>query len=114
MRSLQASTTNDLVVGADGRLSVVDSLAAVETVARTHMQTRRGEMIHAMQQGIPFDPIVWSGIPNLAQFEAASRARLLSIPGVREVTQFDATLRGDTLEYGATLLTDFGEVTIDG
>ena len=114
MKSLASNQRNDLVIGADGRLSVVTGTAAVEVVARSHMQTRRGEMIHAVQQGIPFDPVAWAGTPNLAQFEAASRRRLMEVAGVREVMSFSARMDGDVLTYSATLRTDSGEVALNG
>ena len=114
MKSLASNQRNDLVIGADGRLSIVTGAAAVEVVARSHMQTRRGEMIHAMQQGIPFDLVAFGASPNLAQFEAYARIRLGSITGVREVVSFDARLDGDVLTYTATLRTDYGETTING
>ena len=78
------------------------------------MQTRRGEMIHAIQQGIPFDPVAWAGTPNLPQFEASARRRLLEVAGVREVVAFSARMGGDVLTYSATLRTDFGEVALNG
>lgn len=114
MKSLASNQKNDLVIGADGRLSIVTGAAAVEVVARSHMQTRRGEMIHAMQQGIPFDLVVFGASPNIAQFEAYARRRLMSITGVIEVVQFEATLVGDELTYTATLLTEYGETTVNG
>lgn len=113
MRSFASSRSNDLVIGADGNLSIVDNALAVEVVTRSHMQTRRGEMIYAIQQGIPFDPVVFSGTPNLAQFEAASRARIMEVTGVREIRSFSATMVGDTLSYVAVIVTEFGEVTIN-
>ena len=114
MKSLASNRRNDLVISADGRLSVVTGTAAVEVVARSHMQTRRGEMIHAAQDGIPFDLVAFGASPNLAQFEAYARRRLSAITGVREVVSFDARLDGDVLTYTATLRTDYGETTING
>lgn len=114
MRSLASDRRNDLVIGADGRLSIVNGAAAVEVVARSHMQARRGEMIHATQDGIPFDLVAFGASPNLAQFEAFARRRLSTITGVREVVSFEARLDGDALTYSATLRTDYGETTING
>ena len=114
MKSLASNRRNDLVIGADGRLSVVTGAAAIEVVARSHMQTRRGEMIHAVQDGIPFDLVAFGASPNLSQFEAFARRSLSAITGVREVVSFEARLDGDTLTYSATLRTDYGETTING
>lgn len=114
MRSLASSSSNDLVLGSNGRISAVTDIDAIEVVARSYMQARRGEMIHAMQQGIPFDLVAFGASPNLAQFEAYARIRLGSITGVREVVSFDAKLDGDVLTYTATLRTDYGETNING
>lgn len=114
MRSLASDRRNDLVIGADGRLSIVTGAAAIEAVARSHMQTRRGEMIHAARDGIPFDIVAFGASPNPAQFEAFARRHLSTITGVREVVSFEARLGGDALTYSATLRTDYGETTING
>ena len=112
MRSFASTASNDLQLGADGNLAIVTGAPAVEVVARHHMQTRRAEMIHEMQSGIPFDITAWVGAPNLAQFEAAARIRLRQVPGVIEVVEFEASQQGDALTYRATLRTEFGEVSV--
>lgn len=114
MRTFEANQVNDFVINESGMLSIVGGNAAVAAVARSHMQTRRGEMMYSIDEGIPFLPIAWSGTANLAQFEAAARARLMSIPEVLEVVSFSATMAGDTLIYTATLRTDAGEVSVNG
>lgn len=113
MRTFETNQLNDFVVAENGLLSIVDGNPAVSAVARSHMQTRRGEMIYAIDEGIPFDPVAWSGSPNLAQFEAAARARLMAMPEVLEVVAFSAAMDGDNLIYSATLRTDAGEVTVN-
>lgn len=114
MRTLLSDSNNDIALAPSGNVHAVTGSAAVEQVAKHHMLTRRDEMIHAMEQGIPFDLIVWGASPNIAQFEAAGRARLLQVPGVIEVVEFTAQQVGDTLDYVATIRTEFGEVSLGG
>ena len=111
MRSLASTQKNDLVINPDGRLSVVSGVPAVEVVARSHMQTRRGGNDHAIQDGIPFDPVAWAGTPNIPQFEAAARQAIAChSPVCVKSCLLMRAMDGDTLHYTTTLLTDFGEV----
>lgn len=114
MRTLFSNNTNDIVLDADGNIAVVSDINAIGSTTRQYMQTRRGEMIHDIQSGIPFQDVVWSSAVNVAQFEAAGRARLLQVPDVTEVTAFSAVQDGELLSYTATIQTTAGETTING
>lgn len=114
MRTFQTTETNDLVLGGNGALSILTDIQAVTQSAKEYMQSRFAEMIHNVDQGIPFDALVWGGTPNIAQFEAAGRARLMQVPNVLRVSEFTARLNGDILSYRATIQTPWGEVALSG
>lgn len=114
MKTLEASATNDLRLDAGGGLAFLNGLPATAQTAEQFASTRRGEMLHAMDFGIPFDLMAWGGTPNVAQFEAALRARLMETPEVLEVVALTARLNGDVLGYVATLRTTYGETIING
>jgi hypothetical protein len=114
MRTFVADTLNDLVIGSNGNLNTYGDINAIAQTARQFMQARRGEMIHKADEGVPFDFIVWGASPNIAQFEAVGRARLLQAPDVLEVLDFTATQSGDILTYTAVIRTTAGETTING
>lgn len=114
MRTLAATEKNDLALNAGGAMSIISGIDAIAQTARQYMQARAGEMFLAMTDGMPFDPVVWSGTPNIAQFEAAGRIRLLQVPGIIEVLSFTARLEDNVLAYIASIRTDQGEVAING
>ena len=114
MRTFLSNNQNSLVLGADGLLQIGNSFEFRAQAYRQFMLARRGEMIHEMTRGIPYEQIVWSGTPNVAQFEAAARATLSQVPGTVEILAFSATLEGDELLYTANILTDSGEITVNG
>jgi hypothetical protein len=114
MKTFLATDRNDLLLNSAGNLQVFNSIEAIAQTARQYMQARRGEMFLAVPDGLPFDPVAWSGEPNIAQFEAAGRARLLQVPDVVEVLAFDAQLINNELSYIATIRTTAGEVAISG
>jgi hypothetical protein len=114
MRTFQSTSSNGFALSTAGNLTLVRGLEAITTVAVQYMQARRGEMFLAADRGIPFDPVAWSGSPNVAQFEAAGRATLLQVPDVVQVLSFQALLVGDVLNYTADILTTAGAATING
>lgn len=114
MRTLLSDSTNDIALGPNKSVTVINGIDAIAQSAEEYMRTRLLEMVFNQTSGIPFDPVVWDGSPNVAQFEASGRARLLEVPGVVEVISFEAIQNGDILNYVAVIKTTSGETTING
>lgn len=114
MRTLQVDSNNDFVIGDTGQIALVGGVSAVAQSARQFMQARREEMIYKIDEGMPFDLVAWAADPNEAAFEVAARQRLLQIEGVLEVTFFEINRVLDVLKYTATLLTNNGELVVNG
>lgn len=111
MKAIGTDANNDIVVSGN-RVYMVQDLQAIMTVAKACAQAILGEMIYAKNKGMPYFQTVWVGAPSTVPFEAAFRARMLEIPGVTEVQDFEALQNGDVLEYSARLVTIYGEGTV--
>lgn len=61
---------------------------------------------HAHDEGIPFLREAFSKQPNLAQFEAALRRRLLETQEVTSIPSLDTQVEGEVLKYAGTLKPD--------
>ncbi|AZD85017.1 hypothetical protein C4K14_2183 [Pseudomonas chlororaphis subsp. aureofaciens] len=114
MKTFQADGSNDLVLAGNGQLSIISDLEAFTQSAKEYMQAVLGEMIHNADQGLPLEAVVWGGTPNVAQFEAAGRVRLMQVPNAQEVVSFTARLLGDVMSYTAIIRTPWGEVPLSG
>lgn len=114
MRSFDIDENNDLYRGADGNISMVFNVDAASTVSRNFAQTIRGEMIYDVQSGVPFWPTAFGANPNLNQFEAALRRRLLQVPNIFEVASIEFSQNNDVLSYSANIRTIFGVAQING
>lgn len=114
MRTFAADSKTDFILGADGNLSVITGQEAIGQASVQFARSRRGEMIHNMDNGIPYSIVAWANSPNETQFEAVMRARLLQLEDITAITAFEVRQVGDVLGYTATLLTTAGEVTING
>ena len=115
MKTFLSERNGSFALGTDGSLQVIGGgLATLQTSAQ-FARTRRGEMIHAMDQGIPFFSTVFNSSPNVIQFEASLRERLLEVPSVDAVVELDVQQIDDELTYTATLRERSGdEVLISG
>ena len=112
-RTLSTDTSNDLYLGADGNIAVASGLDGVLQACQTAVKARRGEMVLDVESGIPYFETAFPGAYNVAQFEAAIRATILAVSGVRD-TAVVAVASGNLLSYTATIVTDFGTGTING
>ena len=114
MRTLNVNADNDLVLNELGYLSFATDIDAVLLTARQYASTLLGEMIHNADQGVPYFGVAFGSSPNIAQFEAGLRRRLLQCPGVIRIDELTAQQVEDVLGYTATITTEFGQGKVNG
>ena len=114
MRTLSVNENNDLLLNELGNLTFKTDIDAVLLTARQYASTLLGEMIHAADSGIPYFGVAFGSSPNIAQFEAGLRRRLLQCPGVIRIDELTAQQAGEVLGYTATITTEFGQGKVNG
>jgi len=112
-RTFLSDERNDLYLDRDGGLAMDSGLAGVAANCRTAIQAQLGEMIFAMDEGMPTLATAWDNY-NPVQFEAAARMILRSVPDVLEVPSFTVERAGGVLRYTARIRTAFGETSVNG
>lgn len=113
-RTLSVDTNNDIFIGPSGSLDVAVGLQAVLHCCAQAAQTQLGEMILAVDQGVPNFETIWQGVPNVAQFEAYLRRAIESVPDVLAVDEVTIDASGGALTYVATIRTIYGIGAING
>lgn len=96
----------DVYLSSSGRLSMDTGINAISTTAKGYASTLLGEMMHMIDQGVPY----LSG----GNIRRALYQRLASVPGVVAVRKLDITQVNDVLKYTATLSTIYGDVVSNG
>ena len=114
MRLFAESSTNDFVIGSDQQLLVLDGLEAVAQKTRSAVEAQKGEMIFAVERGIDYDKALWSGTPDLQQWQFYFNREVLAIEEVDSITSLDATVENNTLNYTALIQSTEGEVEVSG
>lgn len=113
-QTLAVDLNNDLYLTPAGLLAAASAAEAVAQNSAQAARTLLGEMVLAVDQGLPFFGTIWAGVPDVSRFEAALRRRLLAVQDVTGIVSLSSTLSGDRYAYLATLRTPYGPVTING
>src|SRR6185437_17135580 len=105
MKTFAVDKNNDFLIGPDGNFVILEGLDAIIQSCEQASKAQMGEMIFAVNQGMPNFQAIWNGSPNVAQFEAALRKTLLRVPGVLSIVDLTTTLKNNVLSYVATINT---------
>jgi hypothetical protein len=112
MRTFATDTNNDLTLGSDGNISIIEDIDATAAVCKNVVQTRLGEMILNADVGMPYDSLVWVGTPNIGQIKAAITQLLLGVNGVESIETLTVVVENNEMRYNATIKTTYGVTTI--
>lgn len=112
MRTLTVDNHNDLVITGNN-LSISTDLRAVLYACENAVKAQYGEMIYAIDRGIPYNLLAWDKQPNLIQLEAFIRRAVLAIPEVMSISDFDITVSSHIIRYSITINTTFGIGALD-
>lgn len=113
-KSLAVDKNNDLFIRGDGRLAVNDGLASVMQCAAHAAKSQFGEMVFAVDEGVPNFQTIWESAANVAQYQSFLRRTILATTDVLEVKELDTVVRDNALFYTATIVTPYGETFISG
>ena len=104
-QTFAVNSNNDLYIGRDGNLAIVNSLDAILQNCEHAAKTTLGELVLQTNVGIPDFQVVWNGVPNIQQFNASLRQALLAVDGVVEILSLNTVRNGDALIYQAVIRT---------
>jgi hypothetical protein len=114
LKTFAVDENNDFIVTEDSNFYQREGIDAVTQTCRQYASTLLDEMMYEPGLGIPYFQMVFARSPNIAQFEAKIRARLLECPDVLRIDYLVAKKDGETLTYNATIVTTFGRASING
>lgn len=112
-QTLGVNTQNDIYLGANGNLVVLQGESAVSAACKSTSLASLGEEVLALNSGIPFFQAVFIGVPNLAIFENYLRQALEAVDGVIAVTNLSTNITKSSsgksvLSYQATIQNQYG------
>lgn len=114
MITFATDDNNDFIVGQNGNLTMIKDRQAIAQESKHFIATLRGEMIHAIDEGIPYFRDALNKQPNLSAFEFAIRKRLSTLPEIRKIVSLNTFVNNETLGYSIVIQSIYGEVIESG
>ncbi len=114
MQVLATDETNDLVLNNNNRLKMLTGANAVGAATEHTVSTLLGEMIYQSTDGVPYQEVVFNGVPDLVQIQFYIVREIHRVTGVVRVSDFTINFLDNILSYEARLETIYGEIFING
>lgn len=108
-KTLGIDANNDIYLGPDGNLVLLAGQDAVMGGCATASKAQLGEMVLAVNAGMPNFQAIWVGVPNYAIWKQALLQTLQGVPGVVQVTDVRMFSQNNVLSYTATIASQFGQ-----
>lgn len=112
--TIAENSNRDLFIGDDGNVAfltdVTGNPVATALLTKSRVESQRGEMMYAKDQGMPTRATAWDTF-NPKQFEAAARSIITATPNVTGVSSFTLSQNpqnANELDYDAQINTTFG------
>ena len=114
--SIFAINSNNGFLVTGGQLNIVSDLDAVVINCQHAAQELRGEDPFRQGAGMPNlkKGGIWDGSPDVLTFEADLRGVLSVVNNVDSLSEFEATVVDNELDYSIKIHTPFGTETISG
>lgn len=111
---LTDNTHNDFYLDDRGNLVMGASTVAIGQVCRNALRLSLGELPLNIPAGIPYLEDIFTANASLGVAQAYMMQAISKVAGVAKILDFKLERRGDALAYYARILTNQGEVEVNG
>ena len=114
MKTIPINQNNDIYLDASGNLAMAQDLEAMGNIFVNKSQTNKGELPYNTEKGIDFFNTIFSSpcYPDLYQNELLST--LEDTEDTQEVLNFNNEVQNNIYSYSVDIITDYGQVTLNG
>ena len=113
MTALAVNERNDLYLDSTGNIATVSGIYQTLQQCEQAIKAQLGEMVLAMNRGMPTLETVWLA-QDIPRWDAAAYIALQRVPGVTEVLALVSEVVSGELRYNAVIRTIYGEGSISG
>lgn len=107
----------DIYLDESGNLAMSNNEQAVLEACAQAANTLLGEVVLNVNIGIPYEQVVWVGVPNIQQFEASVKSAFLAVGGggfVTGVPYMNVSVQNNILNYVAIIESIYGKLSLTG
>lgn len=108
------NSDNDLYLDASGNIAILTGIDAVVQCCETASKAQLGEMVLETGLGLPNFQSIWIGTPNYSLWQSYLVTALNNVIGVSEVVSVSYQVGSGSLNYTATIASQYGLAEVTG
>lgn len=114
MITIAINENNDIFLDTSNNLTTKTDINALADILTTKSQTNTGELLYNTSKGIDFLGTIFNSPAQTEFFQSELIQQLEDTDNVQSVYSFTSTKEKNTYSYTAEIITDYGNITLNG
>ena len=114
MQTISINQDNDIYIDANGNIALTSDIQALSDVCKNKVLTTLGEPQYNQLNGVPYFETVFCDISKPDLFQAAVIQTIENTEHVIRTSDFAYTQNNNVLSYTVKIISDFGEILLNG
>lgn len=114
MQTISINQNNDIFIDANGNIALTNDLKALSDVCKNKVLTTLGEPQYNQLNGVPYFETVFCDVAKPDLFQTAVIETIEQTEHVVRVTEFNYSQNNNILSYSLKIISDFGEILLNG
>lgn len=114
MKTIAINENNDIYLTPSGNISIKANIEALGDILVNKTQTNRGELQFDEEKGIDFLNTIFNSPAEIEFFESELINQIEDTDNVQNVYNFESETKNGIYSYKADIITDFGNITLNG
>lgn len=114
MKTISINENNDIFLTPSGNISIKTDIEALGDILVNKTQTNRGELQFNEEKGIDFLNTIFNSPAEIEFFESELINQIEDTDNVQNVYNFESETKNGIYSYKADIITDFGNITLNG
>lgn len=111
---MSINENNDIYLTPSGNISIKTDIEALGDILVNKTQTNRGELQFDEEKGIDFLNTIFNSPAEIEFFESELINQIEDTDNVQNVYNFESETKNGIYSYKADIITDFGNITLNG
>lgn len=114
MKTISINENNDIFLTPSGNISIKTGVEALGDILVNKTQTNKGELQFNEEKGIDFLNTIFNSPAEIEFFESELINQIEDTDSVQNVYNFESETKNGIYSYKADIITDFGNITLNG
>lgn len=114
MKTISINENNDIYLTPSGNISIKTDIEALGDILVNKTQTNKGELQFDEEKGIDFLNTIFNSPAEIEFFESELINQIEDTDSVQNVYNFESETKNGIYSYKADIITDFGNITLNG